>query len=192
MSFSGHRFSHTLRSFKHKRIGSVIRSFSSDSSSNESKSIFGTVKDIVNVSEMSRKISTWTIDENESIYTATRLMVDRRTGCLCVTRQGHVVGILTEHDYLTSVLHAGRSSESTMVKQIATMDDKLIIVGPDESLQDCLDIMCSSRIRRLPIKEAGEVVALLEIEDIVKTLASDNKSSLQKLKTLQSFPIHDG
>lgn len=171
-----------------------VRSFSVGSAP-EAEGMLGLVKDIINVPEMARKIGSWTVDENETVYNATKFMVERRTGCLCVTRDSKVVGIVTERDYLTSVLHAGRRSETTLIKEIATMDEKLIVAKPVDYLQDCIDLMVHKGIRHLPIQEEGEVVALLGMEDVAKALAEERTvtlHSLHELKTQIKMPVHDG
>jgi CBS domain-containing protein len=133
----------------------------------------GKVQDIINIPEMSRRIGTWTIDENETVYTATRKMMERRIGYLCVTRNDQIVGMFTERDYLTSVLHAGRTSESTRVKEIATMEEDLVVANPQDNVNELVNIMIGRGIRHLPIVEqgTGQVVALLGMEDLAAALA---------------------
>jgi len=57
------------------------------------------VKDLINLHEHESNVLAWTVDENTSVFDATRQMVDNRTGCLCVTRENKVVGIITERTF---------------------------------------------------------------------------------------------
>jgi len=138
----------------------------------------------------------WTVDENATVFDATRIMVEEKTGSLCVTRGPDVVGIVTERDYLTKVLHQGKTSKTALVKEIATMDAKLVVASLDDSLQDCVDVMARRKFRHLPVAEKnGTVVGLLSLRDIVAVLAEERREALARSEELRrqvSMPIHDG
>mmetsp|Transcript_18801 Transcript_18801/g.36849 ORF Transcript_18801/g.36849 Transcript_18801/m.36849 type:complete len:202 (-) Transcript_18801:210-815(-) len=153
------------------------------------------VRDVINIGDQARKVQGWTIASKTTVYEATRQMVERRTGALCVTEADQIVGIITERDYLTKVLHAGRTSKETAVDEIATMGHQLIVARPDDVMQDCIDIMVMKNIRHLPIAEDdGSVVALLDIKDIAKALADERTVTLHTLDEIreEKMPIHDG
>ena len=131
------------------------------------------------------------------MFEATKRMVEEDVGSLVVTRKGKVVGIVTERDYLRKVVHQGRSSASTTVGQIATMQDKLIVASLDDSVQDCVDAMGSRDIRHLPVADpsSGEFVGLLSIREVAKALAKEREAVSKKLEDVQvssQMPIHDG
>uniref|UniRef100_A0A7S2S3V2 CBS domain-containing protein n=1 Tax=Mucochytrium quahogii TaxID=96639 RepID=A0A7S2S3V2_9STRA len=155
-----------------------------------------TVEEIINLDEQARKIAAWTIGHSETVFEATRKMVEHRTGSLCVTRDDQIVGIVTERDYLTKVLHAGRTSKTTPVEEISTMGDKLVVATPQDNLQDCVDMMVQKQIRHLPVAESdGTVIGLLDIQDIAKTLADERQVTMQTLDEIRiasNMPIHDG
>lgn len=155
------------------------------------------VSDVLNLNDMASKIGSWTIDSEATVFDATKKMVDNRSGSLCVTNGGgKVIGIITERDYLTKVLHSGRRSKTTKVKEIATLGDELIIATPDEYLQECVDTMVYKNIRHLPVSEPdGTVVGMLDIQDIAKALADERVVTLHTLAELRiqhQMPIHDG
>jgi len=56
-------------------------------------------------------------------------MVAENVGCLIVTRNARMVGIVTERDYLRKVIHLGKTSASTHVSEIATMGVDSIVVA---------------------------------------------------------------
>jgi len=154
------------------------------------------VKDIINVGEQARKIAGWTIPHDATVFEATRKMVEHRSGSLCVTNDdGCIEGIITERDYLTKVLHAGRTSKTTLVEEIATMKDMLVVASPDDFLQDCIDVMVARNIRHLPVAElSGTIVALLDTQDIAKALADERSVTIDTLDEIRDvkMPIHDG
>mmetsp|Transcript_20833 Transcript_20833/g.25261 ORF Transcript_20833/g.25261 Transcript_20833/m.25261 type:complete len:198 (-) Transcript_20833:1214-1807(-) len=151
------------------------------------------VRDILKVKDKWRHM--WTVDENETVFEATRKMVEYKTGSLCVTRDGKVVGIVTERDYLRKVVHEGRTSADTKVGEISTLGNKLICASPDDTLQDCVDIMTIKDIRHIPVTENdGEVVGLLSIKDIARAFSQERDRVFRTLDDIRDrqMPIHDG
>lgn len=138
----------------------------------------------------------WTISEDETVYEATKKMVEHKNGSLCVLRNQKVVGILTERDYLEKVVHQGRTSKDTLVHEISTMGNRLIVAKLNDDIQDCVDVMAAQNIRHLPvIQEDGNVIGLLSIRDIAKALSKERHSvlrTLNDLRTTTKMPIHDG
>lgn len=151
------------------------------------------VRDVLKRKERSR----WTVEDDVTVYAATKKMVDENVGSLVVTRNGTVVGIVTERDYLRKVVHQGKSSSSTKVGDIATLQDKLIVASVDDSVQDCVDAMGAKDIRHMPVADpvTGEFVGLLSIREVAKALAKERDAAFRKLEDFQiqsKMPIHDG
>ena len=167
-------------------------SSSSSSSSVSTRAAQLTVRDVIKLREPHR----WIVDESESVFNATAKMVKERVGALLVARKGKPVGICTERDYLTKIIHEGRTSRDTKVGDIATKDKDLIVASLDDSIEDCLNAMGSNNIRHLPVADqvVGEIVGIISIRDVAKALASDREKALLKLHDLASSkaPIHDG
>ena len=138
----------------------------------------------------------WTIDEGETVFEATRKMVEYKSGSLCVLRGEKVVGIVTERDYLQKIVHEGRTSKETLVSEISTMDNKLVVASPNDTIQDCVDVMAAKNIRHLPIADKdGSVMGLLSIRDIARALSRERAEVLHEVEELRSsrdMPIHDG
>jgi len=94
------------------------------------------------------------------------------------------------------VLHTGRKAATTKVNEIATMDDKLIVAAPSDTIQDCVDVLVAKNIRHLPVAdEDGDVIALLDIKDVAKSLVDEHQETLHtlhKFRLVSKMPIHDG
>jgi CBS domain-containing protein len=151
------------------------------------------VRDVLKRKERSR----WTCEASVTVFDATKKMVLENVGSLVVTRHGKVVGIITERDYLRKVVHAGKSSATTPVSDIATMGaDALVVASLDDTIQDTLDAMASKDVRHLPVADAkGEVVGLLSIREVAKALAKERDNAFRMLDQIQTeskLPIHDG
>lgn len=137
------------------------------------------------------------MEESETVFEATRKMIDENVGSLVVTKKGAVMGIITERDYLRKVVHQGKNSTSTKVGEIATLGEKLIVASLDDTLQDCVDAMGSKDIRHMPVADPGsnDIVGLLSIREVAKALAKEKETAIRKLeavKVAKEMPIHDG
>ena len=120
------------------------------------------------VSEILRGKSTdvLKIDASETVFEAIKAIVARNVGSILVTREGEVVGIMTERDYLRKIAIFGRTSHDTLVEEIMTAP--IVYVTPDTTIEESMAIMTERRIRHLPVVENEEIVGLVSIGDVVK------------------------
>ncbi|WP_419631465.1 CBS domain-containing protein [Thiolapillus sp.] len=109
-----------------------------------------------------------TIDASETVLQAIRMLADKGIGALVVQNDGKTVGLFSERDYTCKVVLTGKRSESTPVGDI--MSQKLLVVHPDTSIQDCMVLMTERRGRHLPVVENDRLVGLVSIGDIVKDI----------------------
>jgi CBS domain-containing protein len=122
----------------------------------------------------------WSIEADEPVLAAIRIMADRHVGALPVLRAGELAGIISERDYARKVILLGRSSAETPVSQI--MSSPAITVAPDETVQRCMEIMTERRIRHLPVVDAERMVGLISIGDCVRAVIEDQKDTIQQLE----------
>jgi CBS domain-containing protein len=120
-----------------------------------------------------------TVDADASVWEAVKQMVERNVGSLLVTVEGHIEGIVTERDYLRRVTLEGRTDKDTPVREI--MSAPLIVVTPDTSVDECMSVMTERRIRHVPVVEAGEVIGVVSIGDVVKFKSSQQTYQIQYL-----------
>jgi CBS domain-containing protein len=93
--------------------------------------------------------------------------VEHNVGSLMVAdADGHPLGIVTERDYLRKVALQGRTSRATFVREI--MSSELVTVAPCDDIEDCLALMTERRVRHLPVLDAGRLVGIVSVGDIVK------------------------
>src|SRR6185437_5642552 len=103
----------------------------------------------------------FSIEPEDPVLEAIRMMADRHVGALLVMRGPVIAGIVSERDYARKVVLLGRSSAETPVWQI--MSSPVITVSLDTPVQDCMRIMTERRIRHLPVVEQGGVIAMISI-----------------------------
>jgi CBS domain-containing protein len=106
------------------------------------------------------------IEADATVFEAVKTMVDAGVGSLLVKDGGDVAGIFTERDYLRRMTLEGRDDKDTAVRDVMT--SPLVVVTPENTLDECMAMMTDRRIRHLPVVENGDVVGVVSIGDIVK------------------------
>ena len=121
------------------------------------------------------------IDQEASVYDAIKLMAERGVGSLLVMDGNELRGIVTERDYARKVIIKGRSSESTQVHEIMTID--LVTTTGAQTVNECMTKMSEKRIRHLPVMSGEEVVGLISIGDLVQAIISDQQQEIEQLES---------
>lgn len=120
------------------------------------------------------------IGPDAPVIEAIRLMADKRIGAVLVMEGAGLAGILSERDYARKIVLQGRSSADTPVRDIMTA--QVISVGLGDSVERCMQIVTEQRIRHLPVIDAGDVVGVVSIGDLVKAVIEDQRVELDQLQ----------
>jgi len=120
------------------------------------------------------------IESFDTVYRAIELMAEARVGALLVLDEGKLVGILSERDYARKVILVGRSSQTTKVEAI--MSSPVVTVSLETSLQECMQLMISRKIRHLPVVETDGLVGIVSIGDVVRETLAQQRQALDELQ----------
>lgn len=123
----------------------------------------------------------FSIEPEDPVLEAIRMMADRHVGALLVMRGTALAGIVSERDYARKVVLLGRSSAETPVWQI--MSSPVVTVSLDTSVQDCMRLMTERRIRHLPVVEGDRVLGMISIGDLVKTVIEEQQQTIEQLES---------
>jgi CBS domain-containing protein len=121
----------------------------------------------------------WSVSPDESVFQALSLMADKGIGALVVIAGQTVVGIISERDYARKVVLQGKSSKDTPVSDIMT--SPVLSVSPDHTVDDCMRIVTTNRIRHLPVVQGEKVVGVVSIGDLVQRVISTQGETIQYL-----------
>jgi len=114
------------------------------------------------------------------VLDAIRLMARERIGAVLVMDGAHLAGIMSERDYARKIVLEGRSSHDTEVQAI--MSKNVITVSPTQNVADCMEIVSEHRIRHLPVIEAGQVIGMVSIGDLVAAVIAEQRAELEHLQ----------
>jgi len=120
------------------------------------------------------------IDPDDPVLEAIQLMAEHGIGALLVMKGGELHGIVSERDYARKVILLGRSSSDTPVWQI--MSSPVLTVAPGSSVEHCMQLMTERRVRHLPVVDAGAVIGMLSIGDLVRAVLEQQRRQISELE----------
>jgi len=102
---------------------------------------------------------------DETVLNAARLMNERSIGGVVVMAQGRLAGIFTERDVLRRVVAEGRDPAQTRVRDVMT--SPVVCCRVAASVEECMGIMTTRRIRHLPVTREDDLVGIVTIGDLL-------------------------
>lgn len=124
----------------------------------------------------------YSVRPDTSVLDALRLMADKGIGAVLVLEEdGGIAGIMSERDYARKITLKGKTAAETLVSEIMTKD--VITVSPEQKIEECMTVMVDKRIRHLPVLDAGKLIGILSIGDVVKEMISEQKFLIEQLET---------
>ena len=112
------------------------------------------------------------VSPHTTIAFIANLMKEKNLGCVIITENHKPVGIVTDRDLALRVNLTAEEKESAPVSTIMTTE--LRTIRKDTGIFDAVQVMKSSRVRRLPVVDmSGRLVGLITVDDIIRLLARE-------------------
>lgn len=102
----------------------------------------------------------------QTVAEAIALLADRRIGAVPVLDGGAVVGVFSERDVVYGLKDGDAALLTRTVGEVMTAP--ALTVSPSEAVLGALSLMTRRRLRHLPVVDAGQVVGIVSIGDLVK------------------------
>lgn len=122
----------------------------------------------------------YSVEPSIMVFQAIELMCEKNIGGLLIVENGKLEGIFTERDYARKLILKGKSSKNTPISELMTKNP--IVITPDNSIEDCMDLMTGKFIRHLPVVEGDQLVGLISIGDVVKHIIEEQKDIIEHLE----------
>ena len=134
----------------------------------------------------SRPPMIWSTTPESSVTEALRQMADRDVGALLVKEDGRLAGIVTERDIARKLALQGRSCDTTQVREIMT--DRVLYVGLDQTIEECMALMTERRLRHLPVIADDRLIGMISIRDVIAELIAEKAFLIEQLVLYESIP----
>ena len=127
------------------------------------------------------------VRSGDMVVEALRQMRENRVRSVLVIDDGVLAGIVTQGDCAIKVLLPGLDAKQTPVGQVMTGNP--VTVKPDDPVKSCMAMMSARGFRHLPVLDAGKVVGVISMGDVVKDVIRNLEHSVSDL---MGFIMTDG
>jgi CBS domain-containing protein len=120
------------------------------------------------------------IHPGASVFSAIEVMAENGIGALMVMEGDRPVGLISERDYARKVILKGRSSKDTEVREVMTTH--VYCVRPEQTVEESMALMTEKRVRHLPVTENDQLVGIVSIGDLVKSIIAEQQFIIEQLE----------
>lgn len=130
-----------------------------------------TVRDAMSTSVVS-------LDQQDTVLQAARLMADTHVGALPVLGEGgRLEGLITDRDIVLKVVALSHDPAQTRAGEIA--QGGAVTVSPDAPLEDAVRLLKDNNVRRLPVlDEEQQLIGVISEADLARVLPPDQAGEL--------------
>jgi CBS domain-containing protein len=121
----------------------------------------------------------WTVSSSATVLQALKLMAEKEVGALLVVDGDQIAGVISERDFVRSIAKTETCLINAQVQDYMTKE--VFTVRPEQTVEECMQMMTKKRIRHLPVVENEKLVGLISIGDVVKEMISDKESTINSL-----------
>ena len=123
-----------------------------------------------------------TVKPDASLFDAAKIMMSQDLGWLPVTREGKVMGIITDRDIAIRGVAAGLDSREARVEQVMSRD--VFAVAIDDSIEDACSTMEEEQVRRLVVLDDEEnLVGVVSLADLAAQAPESESADVLKKVT---------
>ena len=114
-----------------------------------------------------------------TVFEALGVMSEKNIGAILIIENSVLMGIFSERDYARKIALKAKSSKKTLVSEI--MVKEVVTVKSSDSLDYCMELMDTKRVRHLPVSENGTIIGIISISDVVKAIIEVQKETIKYL-----------
>lgn len=128
-----------------------------------------------------RNSALFQVTQDVTVFDGLKILASYGVGAILVMEQDKLVGIFSERDYTRKVALEGKNSREITIADIMTRN--VISVPPTAGTRVCMTLMSTHKIRHLPVIEAGKVLGLISIRDLMDDIIADHERTISDLQS---------
>ncbi|HSM24887.1 MAG TPA: CBS domain-containing protein [Anaerolineaceae bacterium] len=122
----------------------------------------------------------YTVGEDTPLLEVLELMADKKIGAVLVTSGEKIAGIFSERDFARKVAKTKIVDLDWPINELMTKE--VFVISPDETIDECMGLMSSTRIRHLPVVDDGKLAGIISIGDVVNFSIDDKDLQIQNME----------
>lgn len=122
----------------------------------------------------------YTVPSTATVFDALQVMCEGNIGAVLVTEDEKIVGIFTERDYAREGEVKGRVAKETLVSDVMTK--QMVLIKPETTLDECVELMGKYHVRHLPIVEHERVVGIVSVRRLAESLLEQKQGTIVELE----------
>ena len=122
----------------------------------------------------------YSVASTSTVLDALKTMTEANTGAILVSEGNKIVGIFTERDYARQGEIKGRAAKDTLVSEVMTRE--MVMVKPETSVRQCVDLMSRYKVRHLPVLENEHVIGVVSLRRLAEALVEEQKGTITELE----------
>lgn len=119
------------------------------------------------------------VSPEATVFEALKTMADANVGALPVKQDNRLVGIFSERDYARKIILMGRSSREVLVMEV--MDVQPVTITEEDDIAHCMSLMTDRFVRHLPVMRQSDLVGIVSIGDVVKSIIREQEYIIENL-----------
>jgi CBS domain-containing protein len=135
-----------------------------------------TVKEMLS----SKGSAVFSIAPDAKVSDALRFMADNNIGALIVIDKGNIAGIFSERDFARNAVTTSGACTSLLVRDMMTT--QVFYVMPGDTIDQCMALMTSKRMRHLPVIDNNMPIGMISIGDVVNAIIKEQAKTIDQLE----------
>lgn len=130
-----------------------------------------------------------TCEPTTSLRVVAQLMNVHDCAAIPITRDGELVGIITDRDIACRAV--AKESNAPDMPVSAFMTEPVIAVGPDDPLDMAAELMSENRIHHLPVMTSdGRLVGMLAQSDLGRRMTNREFGEMARRTSIRTRPVY--
>jgi CBS domain-containing protein len=122
----------------------------------------------------------FSVKTDTSLIEVLELMAEKGIGAVLVMDGGKIAGIFSERDFARNVAKKRTLDLDLPVSELMTKD--VFVISSDQTIDECMALMSSTRIRHLPVMDENKLAGLISIGDVVRFSIDDKDLQIQSME----------